>query len=151
MDVLKAGYAEGRLTAAEYEQRMGRAYQSYTYGELSLLISDLPQGPVPGMMPGPMPGPMSGPIGQPIPPTFLPPPSRPTNPYAIGALICGLGVCLGGITAIPAVILGYTAKAQLRQSGEEGDGLANVGLVLGWLGGVWWLFFWFFSLVHMVL
>lgn len=138
VDVLKAAYAEGRLNPEEYEQRMGKAYQSHTYGELTLLISDLPQGPVPMMGTSMMP---------PVPQTFLPPPARPTNAYSIGALICGLAVPLGGITAIPAVILGHTAKSQIRTSGEDGDGMATVGLVLGWMGLLWWTFFWFIAVV----
>ena len=34
VDVLKAGFAEGRLTQDEYNDRMGRAYSARTYGEL---------------------------------------------------------------------------------------------------------------------
>lgn len=142
VDVLKAAYAEGRLTSEEYEQRMTRAYQSHTYGELTPLIADLPQGPVP----------MAGPPMHMhhVPQTFLPPPPRPTNSHAIGALICGLGVPLAGITAIPAVVLGHTAKTQIKQTGEEGDGMATVGLILGWLGILWWSLFWFVAMVSTV-
>ena len=35
VDVLKAGFAEGRLTQDEYNDRMGRAYSARTYGELT--------------------------------------------------------------------------------------------------------------------
>jgi len=42
VDVLKAGFAEGRLTQDEYNDRMGRAYAARTYGELATLTADLP-------------------------------------------------------------------------------------------------------------
>lgn len=42
VDVLKAGFAEGRLTQDEYNDRMGRAYAARTYGELAALTADLP-------------------------------------------------------------------------------------------------------------
>jgi len=47
VDVLKAGFAEGRLTQEEYNDRMGRAYAARTYGELAALTADLPAGPLP--------------------------------------------------------------------------------------------------------
>jgi len=44
VDVLKAGFAEGRLTQDEYNERIGRAYAARTYGELTALTADLPAG-----------------------------------------------------------------------------------------------------------
>ena len=52
-----------------------------------------------------------------------------------------------GLTSIPALILGYKARGQIRQTGEAGDGLAVTGLILGWLAVVLWLLFWVFVLV----
>ena len=46
IDVLKAGFAEGRLTKAEYDFRAARVYSSRTYGELGAVIADLPAGPL---------------------------------------------------------------------------------------------------------
>src|ERR1700733_2043426 len=48
IDVLKAGFAEGRLTKAEYDDRVARVYASRTYGELGPLTADLPAGPLSG-------------------------------------------------------------------------------------------------------
>jgi hypothetical protein len=42
-----------------------------------------------------------------------------------------------GITFIPAIILGHMARRQIRKSGEQGDGMALAGLILGYVGGVW--------------
>lgn len=47
VDVLRAGFAEGRLQQSEYERRIERAYQARTVGELTMLVADLPQGPAP--------------------------------------------------------------------------------------------------------
>ncbi|MFE6287654.1 DUF1707 and DUF4190 domain-containing protein [Streptomyces sp. NPDC057877] len=128
VDVLRAGYGEGRMEQEEFEKRVARAYGARTVGELALLVADLPQGPVP----------------QPaavveVPRTFLPTPRPQTNGKAVGAAICGL-LCLPtfGLTGIPAVVLGHAARAEIRRSGEGGDGLALTGLVLGWLSTAGW-------------
>ena len=41
-DVLGRHMAAGRLTVAEYEERLTRAYAAKTYGELAELTTDLP-------------------------------------------------------------------------------------------------------------
>ena len=40
--VLKAAYAQGRLTKDELEARAGQAFASRTYAELAVLTADLP-------------------------------------------------------------------------------------------------------------
>ena len=62
----------------------------------------------------------------------------PTSGMAITALIFGIG----GLTFLPflgsliAVILGPMARSDIRRRSDEvtGDGIALVGLVLGWIG-----------------
>ncbi|MFJ8821650.1 DUF1707 and DUF4190 domain-containing protein [Streptomyces sp. NPDC102467] len=140
VDVLRAGFAEGRMPQGEYEKRVERAYQARTVGELSVLVADLPQGPVPQQqmqMPMPM-------MGAPVPRTFLPAPPlpAPTNGKAVGALACGVTAVFSvGLTGIPAVVLGHMARAEIRRSGEQGDGMAVAGLVLGWLSVAGWVLF----------
>src|SRR5258708_8661313 len=46
IDVLKAAFAEGRLTKDEYDERTGKVYGSLTYGELGPLVSHLPLAPL---------------------------------------------------------------------------------------------------------
>lgn len=144
VDVLKAGFAEGRLSQPEYEQRMSRAYQAQTHGELQMLVADLPQGPVPQAQFAP----------RPVPATFMPPPMPmpvQTNSSATGALVCGIMTPVTwGLTAIPAVILGHKARAEIRRTGEGGDGQAIAGLVLGWLGIGGWALFLLFLLLAVV-
>jgi hypothetical protein len=45
IDVLRSGFAEGRLTQAEFEERMDRVQAARTYDQLALLTCDLPVGP----------------------------------------------------------------------------------------------------------
>ncbi|OIJ67577.1 hypothetical protein WN71_013170 [Streptomyces mangrovisoli] len=128
VDVLRAGYGEGRLEQPEFEKRVARAYAARTVGELAHIVADLPQGPVPVTVPLAV-----------VPGTFRPQPVPTTNGKAVGAFVCGL-LCVptGGLTAIPAVVLGHTARSEIRHGAEAGDGLAVTGLVLGWMAIGFW-------------
>ncbi len=135
VDVLKAGFAEGRLSKEEYEARLSRLAEARTYADLHLLVSDLPAGPVPAVAPAPQPPVQQQPYWPPPQPqpSFLPLPLPPNNQVAVGAVVCGvLSPFTWGLTAIPAVVLGHKARARIRLTGERGDGLALTGLILGW-------------------
>jgi len=122
VDVLKAGFAEGRLTQDEYNERMGRAYAALTYGELTALTADLPVGAVPAVWPVPV---------------YQPPVT--TNSLARASLVLGVAEFFTmGLTAIPAIICGHMAKREMRQTGQRGDGLATSGLVLGYMAVIFW-------------
>jgi hypothetical protein len=71
------------------------------------------------------------PYQQPYPPY---PPAPPTNGLAIAALVCGVGGFVVGLSFIPAIICGHLARRQIRQTGEQGAGLALAGLILGYVG-----------------
>lgn len=73
--------------------------------------------------------------GAPLPPSapYGAPDMRPTNIFAVLALVFGI---LGGILAIP---FGHVARSQIRRTGEQGDGLALAGLILGYIWLVAWL------------
>jgi hypothetical protein len=138
VDVLKAGFSEGRLPQDEYERRVERAYKARTVGELSLLVADLPQGPS-GMQPTAM-----AHMAPMVPRTFMPAPVPPplTNGKAVGSMVCGVLTTMTlGLTGIPAVILGHTARAEMKRTGEGGEGFALAGLILGWLSVAGWAFF----------
>jgi hypothetical protein len=52
VDVLRAAFVEGRLTQAEFSQRVARVQASRTYNQLAELVGDLPIGPhVPALIP----------------------------------------------------------------------------------------------------
>jgi hypothetical protein len=122
VDVLKAGFTEGRLTQDEYNDRMGRAYAARTYGELMALTADLPAGAMPAVWPV----------------QVYQPPAH-TNALARAALVLGVAEFFTmGLTAIPAIICGHMAKREMRQTGQRGDGLATSGLVLGYMAVIFW-------------
>jgi Domain of unknown function (DUF1707)/Domain of unknown function (DUF4190) len=124
IDVLKAGFAEGRLTKAEYDDRAARVYASRTYGELGPLIADLPAGPLGGPL-----------IGSPPYPVAWYQPRSPLNSTAVASLTCGIAVFpTMGLTGIPAIVLGHRARREMRTAGQRGDGLALAGMILGWIG-----------------
>ena len=122
VDVLKAGFTEGRLTQDEYNDRMGRAYAARTYGELMALTADLPAGAMPAVWPMAV---------------YQPPVT--TNSLARASLVLGVAEFFTmGLTAIPAIICGHMAKHEMRQTGQRGDGLATSGLVLGYMAVIFW-------------
>lgn len=59
--------------------------------------------------------------------------SNTTNGMAVASLTCGL-FWVFGVSSIAALILGYKARSQIRARGQNGDGLAIAGIVLGWIG-----------------
>ena len=125
VDVLKAGFTEGRLTQDEYNDRMGRAYAARTYGDLAALTADLPAGAAP--LP-------AWPV-----PAYQPPPAGGTNSMAIASMVLGVAEFFtAGLTAIPAVICGHVARRQMKQTAQRGDGLATSGLVLGYMAIIFW-------------
>jgi uncharacterized protein DUF1707/uncharacterized protein DUF4190 len=119
IDVLKAAFAEGRLTREEHDARVERAYRSRTYADLAALSADLPAGPL---------GALSSQAVV-APAAHLPAESRRTNPLAKASLVCGLIPLLPATLA--AIILGIQARRQIQRTGEGGAALATTGLALG--------------------
>ena len=114
VDVLKAGFAEGRIPKDEYDARVHHAYSMPTRADLEQVTAQLPGGG-PGL--------------------YGPPATPRTNSLAVASLACGVGqLILGPFSGIPAIVLGYAARSQIRRTGEEGAGLALAGLLLGWAG-----------------
>ena len=59
--------------------------------------------------------------------------TRGTNTMAIVSLILSLVGLVTGITAPIGAVLGHMARKQIRETGEEGDGLALAGIIIGWV------------------
>ena len=136
IDVLKAAFAEGRLTKDEYDERTGKVYGSLTYGELGALVSDLPVGPL-GTLPVPS-SPSAAPAAYHGPAYPVLPPRRPVNGLATASLICAF---IPGIPAAIAVITGLVARRQIRETGERGLGMATAGVTLGGLSMAFFLIY----------
>src|SRR5689334_10684611 len=72
------------------------------------------------------------PAGQFVPvPAYVP----ETNGLALASLLFGI-FWLGGIGSLAALVLGYRARREIRNSagGQRGSSLATIGIVLGWIG-----------------
>jgi hypothetical protein len=110
---LNDAFAEGRLSQPEWDERATALASAVTHGDLAQLTADLP-----------------------VP--YAPPPAvaqQHTNGLAIAALVCGIGQLLVGFPAgIAAIILGHKARRTIRRTGEQGDGMAQVGLIIGYVG-----------------
>ncbi len=58
---------------------------------------------------------------------------RGTNGMAIGALVSAIaGALLCGVLSIVGAILGHVALNQIKQTGEEGRGMALAAVIIGW-------------------
>jgi hypothetical protein len=125
--LLNDAYADGRLTQQEWEERATVLGGPVTHADLARLTSDLP---TPYLVPHPAP--------PPPPPYQMPVMAQPpTNGMAIASLACGIGQVVGGpFAGIAAIILGHMARRRIRETGEQGDGMAVAGLVLGYIGTV---------------
>ena len=112
VELVTRAYTEGRLTKDEHDARVERAMTAATFAELDSVVIDLPGG---------------GPVA--------PLPLQKTNSLAITSMICGIAQFMfGPLATIPAVVCGHMARHQIRQTGEQGAGMALAGLILGWIG-----------------
>jgi hypothetical protein len=117
------GYQSQPPPPRPYQQPAG-PYQGYAPG---------PNQPLPGQY-HPYPG---GPYQQPGGPyqQYPPPYQQSTNGFAIASMVLGI-LWLYGVGAILALVFGYIARKQIRESGgrQKGGGMAVAGIVLGWIG-----------------
>jgi hypothetical protein len=125
IELLQGAFSYGRLTKDEYDSRAGHALNAQTYADLDTLVADLPAaGPT---YPGPVPQPGTW---------AYPGTVTRTNALAITSMVCGIVQFFGFwlLAAIPAIVCGHIARRQIRQTGEQGAGMALAGLILGWVG-----------------
>jgi hypothetical protein len=78
------------------------------------------------------------PMAPPPPAYYYAPPGvqkQSTNGFAIASMVLGI-IWIYWVGSILALVFGYIAKKQIRQSngGEGGSGMATAGIVLGWIG-----------------
>jgi hypothetical protein len=66
-----------------------------------------------------------------------------TNVLAVASLLLSvLSFCLlPFIGAVAGIVLGHIARRQIRETGEEGAGLATAGIIVGWIHVVLGLLF----------
>jgi len=80
------------------------------------------------------------PAGTPVPGYGYPVAAPPTSGLAIASMVVSilgaLGLCgygLGGYIGIVGAIMGHVARRQIRERGEQGDGMALAGVIVGWI------------------
>ncbi|WP_409073728.1 DUF4190 domain-containing protein [Micromonospora chalcea] len=79
--------------------------------------------------------------GHPPPGTYPPPGAYPgyampparTNTMAIVALVLSLVGFASCITAPIGAIMGHVARKQIRETGEQGEGMATAAIIVGWI------------------
>jgi hypothetical protein len=63
-----------------------------------------------------------------------PMPVRQTNGLAIASMVVSLAsILICGWPAIIGAIMGHVARRQIRERGEDGDGMALTGVIVGWI------------------
>lgn len=92
-----------------------------------------PEQPTQPAYPPPAYGAPSGPPGYPTYPAYPTPQAAPTNGLAIASLVCSLAGLVVGISAPVGAVLGHIARRQIRERGEQGDGMALAGIIVGWI------------------
>ena len=127
IEVLKAGFAEGRLTREEFAERQDRALVARTYRELAPLTADLPAGPHSVPLPRPYPV-RQFPVRQ-FPVSGFPA-ARRINPLAVASLISAFVPFFGSVAAI---VLGHAALREIHETGDDGKLAAGAGIALGYL------------------
>jgi hypothetical protein len=117
--LLNTAYTEGRLSKDEYDARLQSALSARTYADLDQVVTDLPAA--------------AAAVAAPAAGTTVVAPVAKTNGFAIASLACGLGqFVFGPLATIPAIVFGHISRSQIKRTGEQGDGLALAGLILGW-------------------
>jgi hypothetical protein len=69
------------------------------------------------------------------PPTSSEPllPAAPTNTYALVGFILSMLSFITFVTAIPGVVLGHLGLKQIRETAENGRGMAVAAITIGWV------------------
>jgi hypothetical protein len=130
-EILKEAFAEGRLADDEFKERVGRAAQARSQGQLSALIADLPPGSTMSDLPAD------------ALTSRVPAPSRSTRPVqaalAIISLVLGVTSMILPVVifiSIPGIALGiiaFTSSASssrvVRWAGAAGALLSILGMI----------------------
>ncbi len=74
------------------------------------------------------------PYGQPVPYYYYPP-APPTNGLAIAAMVVSIVSIMSCPCPVGIVgaLMGHSARRQIRERGESGEGLATAGIIMGWI------------------
>src|SRR5262245_11214608 len=64
--------------------------------------------------------------------------TRSTSGLAVASLVTSIlaFVLCSGLTGFIGAILGHMARRRIKETGQEGDGLALAGIIIGWIGTI---------------
>ncbi|GAB3644566.1 DUF1707 and DUF4190 domain-containing protein [Glycomyces tarimensis] len=137
---LRAALNAGRMSLDEFDRRSGAAYAASTYGELNLVLADLPGTTAPEPPYHYHPYGLQTPPGYATPGHALPPmyyqamPPRAENGFGVAGLVLGIvGICCC-IAAILAIIFGAIGMSKANRGAATNKGMAIAGLTLGIIG-----------------
>jgi hypothetical protein len=77
----------------------------------------------------------------------------PASTASVLAVVCGVLLCLGPLTAFPAIIAGFIARKAAKQSPNTvgGANMALTGIILGVVNLLGWTVWFFFAVVMALL
>jgi hypothetical protein len=77
----------------------------------------------------------------------------PASPASVLALVCGILLCLGPLTGIPAIIAGFIGRSAAKKDPANvgGSGMATAGIILGIVNIIGWIVYFFFAFVLVLL
>lgn len=110
----------------------GQPYAGQPYGQDQPYGQNQPYAPGPQPYGQGQPYPVQPYAGQPYPPAY----AYPKNQLAVWSLVLGIiGIVVGCVfvTGIPAVIVGNSAKRAVAAGEADNLGMAQAGIVLGWI------------------
>lgn len=93
-----------------------------------------PESPVtPGSPAAPYAQPYAQPYGQPYAQPYAP--QGETNGLAIASMVLAIvsTFTCGVFFALPAAIMGHVALKKVRATGQQGEGMAKAGIIIGWI------------------
>jgi hypothetical protein len=73
-------------------------------------------------------------------PTPAPAPVAPAAKWNVLSIVSLVTSILG--LSLVGIITGHISLSQIKKTGEQGNVLAIIGLILGYLGAVGWIIFW---------
>ena len=79
-------------------------------------------------------------MSEPTPPAYSPAPAAPAAKWNVLSIVSLVTSILG--LSLVGVITGHISLSQIKKTGEQGNVLAIIGLILGYLGVLGWIIFW---------
>ena len=79
-------------------------------------------------------------MSEPTPPAYAPAPAAPVAKWNVLSIVSLVTSVLG--FSIVGIITGHISLSQIKKTGEQGNVLAIIGLIVGYLGALAWIVFW---------